>query len=466
MVFSEPAFMFLFLPVALLIYYSVPFAYKNTILFLSGLLFYSWGEPFYALIMILSTLVDYSAGLVMDGFDKKNAVRKSALTASVVINLFLLGTFKYSGFFVKTADALFGLSIPDPGLPLPIGLSFFTFQSMSYTIDLYRREVKTQKNFIDFAAFVTMFPQIVAGPIVRYSDVADELARRKIDFQVVSDGISLFICGLCKKVLIANSLGELWNAVKAENYASLPAVSAWLGIIAFTLQIYFDFSGYSDMAVGLGKALGFNLPKNFDYPYVSASATEFWRRWHMTLGAWFKNYVYIPLGGNRGGTAKTVRNLLIVWFLTGLWHGADFNFIIWGLYYGVILILEKFVFADVIKKLPRAAARIYTLFTVVVGWVIFEISSPAAELKFISAMFGASGTLFDSASVNFLHDYALTLIIACAVASGFPLKALRKTFSGARGLDVLSLVGEAVGTVACVAYLVDASYNPFLYFNF
>lgn len=465
MVFSEPVFMFLFLPVVLLIYYAVPFRFKNAVLFFTGLVFYSWGEPIYVLIMILSTLIDYLAGRVMDRFDDNKKIRKIALILSVAMNLSLLGVFKYSGFFINSLNSAFGLSIFNPNLPLPIGISFFTFQSMSYTIDLYRRNITVQKSFIKFAAFVTMFPQIVAGPIVLYDDVARELDDRKIDFESLSSGISTFICGLCKKVLIANSVGELWTTIKEAEYTTLPAATAWLGIIAFTLQIYFDFSGYSDMAIGLGKMLGFNFPQNFDYPYNSKTVSEFWRRWHMTLGGWFKSYVYFPLGGSKNGKAKTIRNLLIVWFLTGMWHGASWNFMIWGVYYGIILILEKFVFASVIKKLPVFVTRIYTLLAVVIGWVIFEIYSPAAEFDFIGAMFGVSGSLYDTFTLNVLHNYSIILIIAAITASGLPLKVWKK-FTKNRKLDSLCIIGEAAGMTACIAYLVDASYNPFLYFNF
>lgn len=466
MVFSEPVFMFLFLPVTLLIYYAVPFRFKNAVLFLTGLLFYSWGEPVYVLIMILSTLIDYLAGRIMDKFDTNKKIRKAALIVSVVMNLSLLGVFKYSGMMIDTFNGIFGTSIINPNLPLPIGISFFTFQSMSYTIDLYRRNISVQKSFVKFAAFVTMFPQIVAGPIVRYDDISKELESRKIDFETISNGISVFICGLCKKVLVANSVGELWTNVKAMDYSALPAATAWLGIIAFTLQIYFDFSGYSDMAIGLGKMLGFNFPQNFDYPYNSKTVSEFWRRWHMTLGGWFKSYVYFPLGGSRNGKAKTIRNLLIVWALTGIWHGASWNFAIWGIYYGIILILEKFVFANVIKKLPDFVTRIYTLFMVVIGWIIFEISSPATELGFVGSMFGSSGMLSDTNTLNILHNYLFTLIIAAVVATGLPLKLWKKISEKIRFSDALCVVGEAAGMAASIAYLVDATYNPFLYFNF
>lgn len=464
MVFSDSVFLFMFLPLTLAVYYAVPFAFKNTVLFLTGLLFYAWGEPVYVLIMLLSTAIDYCAGRLMDRFDSNKKIRKATLLVSVVMNLSLLGIFKYGSFFIGSVNGIFGSAIPDPGLPLPIGISFFTFQSMSYTIDLYRRNIKVQKNFIDFAAFVTMFPQIVAGPIVRYEDVSAQLACRRIDLRSMSDGITRFICGMCKKVLIANSIGALWTDVKAQDYASMPAATAWLGIAAFTLQIYFDFSGYSDMAIGLGKMLGFDFPENFRYPYNSKSVAEFWRRWHITLGDWFKSYVYFPLGGSRGSTAATIRNTLIVWLLTGLWHGASWNFILWGLYYGVLIILEKFVFRRLLERTPSALRHILTMLAVVFGWVIFEITSPASELEFVKAMLGFGGSFANSFTLNALHNYAVTFIAAIAISTGIPLKICKKLPE--KRADTLSLVGEAAGMTACIACLVDSGYNPFLYFNF
>lgn len=464
MVFSDSVFLFMFLPLTLAVYYAVPFAFKNTVLFLTGLLFYAWGEPVYVLIMLLSTAIDYCAGRLMDRFDSNKNIRKATLLVSVVMNLSLLGIFKYGSFFIGSVNGIFGSAIPDPVLPLPIGISFFTFQSMSYTIDLYRRNIKVQKNFIDFAAFVTMFPQIVAGPIVRYEDVSAQLACRRIDLRSMSDGITRFVCGMCKKVLIANSIGALWTDVKAQDYASMPAATAWLGIAAFTLQIYFDFSGYSDMAIGLGKMLGFDFPENFRYPYNSKSIAEFWRRWHITLGDWFKSYVYFPLGGSRGSTAATIRNTLIVWLLTGLWHGASWNFILWGLYYGVLIILEKFVFRRLLERTPSALRHILTMLAVVFGWVIFEITSPASELEFVKAMLGFGGSFANSFTLNALHNYAVTFIAAIAISTGIPLKICKKLPE--KRADTLSLVGEAAGMTACIACLVDSGYNPFLYFNF
>jgi len=467
MVFSSSVFLFIFLPLTLAVYYAVPFKAKNLALFLSGLIFYAWGEPVYVLIMLLSTAIDYTAGRIIDKFDSNSAVRKTCLIVSVIMNLGLLGVFKYSGFVIDGINSVFGLSLTNPELPLPIGISFFTFQSMSYTIDLYRRNIKVQKSFIDFGAFVTMFPQIVAGPIVRYEDVEKQLNSRKIDASSLSAGVSRFICGLAKKVLIANTIGELWATVKAQDFSALSALDAWMGILAFTMQIYFDFSGYSDMAIGLGKMIGFDFPENFDYPYTSLSITDFWRRWHMTLGGWFRSYVYIPLGGNRKGKLKTVRNLLIVWFLTGLWHGAGVNFILWGLYYGVILIFEKFVWGSALKKLPAFFRRLYSFLLVVFGWILFETSAPGAAGSFIAAMFGSAGAFSSVSTLRYIHDYALIFIIAAVGCTALPKRTADRLSSRfPKTCGVLSVAGQTVLYIAVIAYLVNSSYNPFLYFNF
>ena len=342
MVFSTLVFLYLFLPLTLIIYYASPKKAKNLIILLSGILFYSWGEPIYVVVMLISTMIDYTAGLILNRFENNKTIRRVCLIVSIVMNLGLLGIFKYSGFIAANINAIFGTELIDinnmyffgieylPMNTLPIGISFFTFQSMSYTIDLYLGNVKVQKNPISFAAFVTLFPQIVAGPIVRYDDVAKELDDRSITLDLIYDGIIKFIIGLSKKVIIANSIGALWTAVKDTDISQVSVLSSWLGILAFTFQIYFDFSGYSDMAVGLGKMMGFNFPKNFDYPYLSRTISEFWRKWHITLGAWFKSYVYFPMGGNRKGMGRRVFNLAVVWFLTGVWHGASWNFMVWG----------------------------------------------------------------------------------------------------------------------------------------
>jgi len=391
MVFSSLIFLYIFLPVVLILYFISPMKIKNLIIFISGILFYAWGEPICVLIMLLSTVVDYTAGIFMNKFDDDQKKRTICLIVSVVMNISLLAVFKYSDFIIDTVNAIFNLEILNPvvrfnrainsifdlGLneervDLPIGISFFTFQSMSYTIDLYRRNIKVQKSFINFSSYVSLFPQIVAGPIVRYEDIQKEIDTRKINVNMAADGIAVFIKGLSKKVLLANNIGILWTNIKAMDYSEISVVTAWLGILAFTFQIYFDFSGYSDMAVGLGKILGFNFPQNFDHPYMSKSISEFWRRWHMTLGNWFKSYVYISLGGNRKGLPRTLINLIIVWALTGLWHGSSWNFVIWGLYFGVIIIIERIGFGKFLEKLPSFISILYTFILVVFGWVLFD----------------------------------------------------------------------------------------------
>ncbi len=408
MVFSSLTFLYYFLPVVLIVYIFLPnritvplggdrhlvIPARNLLILLSGFFFYAWGEPFYVILMLFSTLIDYTAGRFMAKYDDSPAKRRLCLIVSVCMNVGLLAVFKYSDFIIDTVNGIFRSDITNPvilvnraindvynfGLSesrvaLPIGISFYTFQSMSYTIDLYLRNIKVQKSFIGFTSYVTLFPQIVAGPIVRYEDVAAELDERTVNINKISEGICIFVKGLAKKVLLANNIGIIWTQIKAMDYGEISAATAWIGILAFTFQIYFDFSGYSDMAVGLGKMLGFNFPKNFDHPYLSRSVGEFWRRWHITLGTWFREYVYIPLGGNRKGQGKTIRNLLIVWGLTGLWHGASWNFILWGLYFGVLIVIERLGWGNVLKKLPSAVSGLYTFLIVVFGWVLFDTNT-------------------------------------------------------------------------------------------
>lgn len=372
---------------------------------MSGLFFYAWGEPVYVVIMIFSSFIDYAAGLIIDKYDDNQKKRTAALLVSLIINLGLLGVFKYSGFFA----GIFGIEIKQ--LPLPIGISFYTFQSMSYTIDMYMRKIKVQRSFLNFATYVSLFPQIVAGPIVRYEDVQNEIDSRKTNIFLLGEGAGIFVRGLSKKVLLANNIGLLWTEIKGMEYSELSAATAWIGILAFTFQIYYDFSGYSDMAVGLGKMLGFNFPENFDHPYISRSVSEFWRRWHITLGSWFKSYVYIPLGGNRCGKLKTLRNTLIVWGLTGFWHGASWNFIIWGLYFGGFIILEKIWLGKKLERLPSLLSIFYTFFIVVIGWVLFDTANLSSAGEFYKAMFGGNGKLFDSIAFYELKNYALIFLL-------------------------------------------------------
>lgn len=494
MVFSSLTFLYLFLPIVLFVYYVIPKKMKNLFILLSGLFFYAWGEPIYVIIMIISTLIDYTAGRVMHKFDDKISIRRLALIVSVVMNISLLACFKYSDFIIVNINSLTGADITNPiaqfinwaigsvndltglkitnidvsaNLPLPIGISFFTFQSMSYTIDLYLRKIKVQRNVIDFAAFVTLFPQIVAGPIVRYDDIAAELKNRTVNLDTLYDGIIIFVTGLGKKVLIANNIGAMWTAVKAMELTGMSVLTAWLGIIAFTFQIYFDFSGYSDMAIGLGKMMGFNFPKNFDYPYLSKSISEFWRRWHMTLGGWFKSYVYFPLGGSKKGKGRTIFNLAVVWFLTGMWHGASWNFILWGCFYGLIIIMEKLFLGKLLDKIPSFLRIIYTMLLVIIGWVLFDTADLSTALAYIGTMFGSTGVLIDNQGAYLLLNYGLMIAIcyfACTDAWKNLVEFAEKKVP--MFVHYSTPIVKTVIMLLSTAYLVDATYNPFLYFNF
>ncbi|MDK2802909.1 MAG: MBOAT family protein [Oscillospiraceae bacterium] len=468
MVFSSIIFLYFFLPIVFLTYYLVPKNYKNIILIVSGIIFYGWGEPIYIGMLIISILIDYLSGLGISKFKDQKYLRVLFLMISVVMNIGLLGFFKYSGFFIDNINNIFGVSIESVSHPLPIGISFYTFQSMSYTIDLFMKKIKVQKSFLNFATYVTLFPQLVAGPIVRYKDISDEIVERDIKTNDVYYGIYQFVKGLSKKVLIANNIGYLWTTVKGMDLESLPVITAWVGILAFTFQIYFDFSGYSDMACGLGRMLGFKFPKNFNYPYIAKSISDFWRRWHITLGDWFKSYVYFPLGGNRRGLARTILNLIIVWFLTGFWHGANWNFIIWGVYFGIIIIIEKLFLGKVLEKIPSFFQILYTFFLVVIGWVIFEFIDLNNLFIYIKSMFGLNnGGFIDSGSVYLLVSY-LFVFIVCIIFSTPYLKnyiyKLCKT--ELEIIDHFRVIFIVLGLILSTAYLIDASYNPFLYFRF
>lgn len=435
-----------------------------------SLLFYAWGEPVYIILMLFSSLSDYVHGIWIEKERQRGLLKRARLLliSSLLINLGLLGFFKYTDFVIRTVNQIFLLDLPLLSLALPLGISFYTFQTMSYTIDVYRGKVKAQKDFIAFGAYVSLFPQLIAGPIVTYIEVEEQLKNRKESLSGFAAGIQRFIIGLGKKVLLANGTGLLWEAVLQENFLGLPVGMAWLGIAAYTLQIYFDFSGYSDMAIGLGKLFGFQLPENFRYPYESKSITEFWRRWHMTLGSWFREYVYIPLGGNRGSIFFQIRNIALVWLLTGIWHGADWNFIIWGIYFGAILILEKLVLGKYIQKLPGFFQRSYALFAIVIGWVIFAFDHLGSGVAYLGAMFGRSfGGLWSVRTSYYLVNYGLLLAISALAATHLPKTiygGLKKKFPiWSEGLLIVFL--SAVFLLS-VAYLVDASYNPFLYFRF
>ncbi len=459
MVFSSILFLFRFFPIAMLVYYIAPRRYKNLVLLVESLVFYSWGEVRYFPIMIASILVDFIASNGIERHRQSKGACRAFLTLSVVFNLGMLGFFKYTNFLLLNLGAVTGLSFPALSLTLPLGISFYTFQTMSYTIDVYRGKVPAERNIVDFGAFVVLFPQLIAGPIVRYTDVNRELKSRVITLDGVQEGIDIFIRGLGRKVLIANNIGALWTEVSAMNFEVISTPLAWLGILAYTFQIYFDFSGYSQMAIGLGRMLGFRFPENFNDPYIAKSVTEFWRRWHMTLGSWFREYLYIPLGGNRCSFPRQVFNLFVVWAATGLWHGASWNFVLWGLYFFVFLVLEKAFLRPRLEK-TRVLGHLYLLFLVVVSWAIFAITDFAALGRFLAAMFSfRPGTEW----LYYLRNYGVTFLLAGFLST--PLLAKWEARWGERGRMAKNLALGVV-LIASIAYLEDATYNPFLYFRF
>lgn len=460
MLFSSIPFLYVFLPAVLILYFAAPKKLKNTVILLSSLVFYACGEPKYVVLMVISILSGYVFGLLIERF-RKHA--KLFLTLAAVTSLGLLGYFKYADFFISNFNALTGLSLPLAKIALPIGISFYTFQILSYDIDVYRGEVKAQKNIINFAAYVTMFSQLIAGPIVRYSDIAAQLETRKHSIGKTAEGIRRFVLGLGKKILIANALGELCDTFRASGDKSV--LFFWIYAIAFTLHIYFDFSGYSDMAIGLGKIFGFDFIENFDYPYISASVTEFWRRWHISLGTFFRDYVYIPLGGNRVSKPRWMFNIFVVWFLTGMWHGAAWNFIVWGLYFAVILMIEKLWLLPHIKKM-KVLPHVTTLFLVVISFVIFNANSMGEAFSYIGAMFGAGEyPLVSREALYYLRSYAVVFVLALFGATPLP----KKIFSSEKYRKPV-MFAEPVALVVLMlvmtAYLVDGSFNPFLYFRF
>ena len=464
MQFSSLTFLFAYLSLTLAVYFLTPLRWRNLVLLAVSLFFYGWGEPVYLSIMILSILIDYTHGLLVEKYRDNDRRARWFVGQSVVFNLLLLGFFKYWDFLAANLSLLPGVRLPQLGIPLPIGISFFTFQTMSYTIDVYRRDAPVQRNIITFGAFVTMFPQLIAGPIVKYKAVAEELERRSHTWESFARGSCRFCAGLAKKVLLANSIGALWDCqLAAQGAGTLTVAGGWLGLLAFGFQIYFDFSGYSDMAIGIGQMLGFRFPENFDHPYLAASVTEFWRRWHMSLTNWFREYLYIPLGGNRDGTARTLRNILIVWFCTGFWHGASWNFILWGLYFALWLIMEKYALKNLLDRMPGAVRHLYTLVVVFLGWGLFAMEDLAVCGGYFSVCFGAA-PLWSAADGYLLRSYGLTLLILTIASTTLGLRTWgRLPERVRRGLTpVLMMACLVLGT----AYLVDGSYNPFLYFRF
>ena len=466
MLFSSIPFLYYFLPSVLILYFLAPKKLKNTVLLISSLVFYGWGEPKYVIMMVASIIIGFVSGLLIEATNEKSK-KKLIITINIIINLGFLGFFKYSNFFIENFNSVTGLSLNLLNVALPIGISFYTFQILSYAVDVYRGTVKAQKNLINLATYITMFPQLIAGPIVRYSDIVDSLDIRTINFEKISYGVRRFIIGLSKKVLLANALGELCVTFKASDDKSL--LFYWLYAVAFCLQVYFDFSGYSDMAIGIGKILGFEFMENFNFPFISKSISEFWRRWHISLGSWFRDYVYIPLGGNRVKKTRWIFNILVVWFLTGFWHGAAWNFIIWGLYFVIFLIFEKTPVGKFVTK-THVLNRIYTLFFIIISFVIFDAVNMSDAFNYIKAMLGASGVpLVSTEFIYYLKEYLLILVLS--VVGATPLvKKIATRLTEIKGVKTLVGILEPIVLIGLLvlvtAYLVDGSFNPFLYFRF
>lgn len=456
MVFSSLIFIFRFLPVFIAVYYITPYKYKNLCILIFSLFFYSFGEPKYFPIMISSIIIDYIVSILIQRNFKNKAKCKVLLLVSIIFNMGILIYFKYANFFIENINLLFKSSIDKISLTLPLGISFYTFQTLSYTIDVYKGKVEAEKSIIDFGAFVSLFPQLIAGPIVKYSDINKEIKNRSINMSNFELGLEEFIIGLSKKVLIANNIGMLWSEISSKDLINISTPLAWLGIIAFSFQIYFDFSGYSSMDIGLGKMIGFNFPINFNFPYISRSITEFWRRWHITLGSWFKEYVYIPLGGNKVNKIRVFLNLLIVWFLTGFWHGAEYTFILWGLYFFTLIYIEKIFLGETLKR-HVIFSHLYTIFFLIIGWCIFAITDISTLGIYINKMFTWD---FKSDWIYYIRNYFIVIILCIISSTPLVLKIYNKMNKVIKSIIIVLLF------MLSIAYLVDSSYNPFLYFRF
>lgn len=464
MVFSSLVFMFAYLPITLLAYYLVPRQGRNIFLFIVNLIFYGWGEPKLVLLMVFNIFFNYIGGWLVDKYRADAKKKKLFLILTCVLDIGILAVFKYTGMITETLNMLPFLNIPELQISLPIGISFYTFQTMSYVIDVYRDDAPVSKNFINFGTYVALFPQLIAGPIVRYRDVAEQLVNRRETLEMFTKGVKLFMVGLAKKVIIANTMGTLTTNIFATTDEN-GVVGTWVGMIAYTFQIYFDFAGYSDMACGLGNMMGFEFLKNFNYPYIAKSITDFWRRWHISLSTWFKEYVYIPLGGNRKGVKRQILNLLIVWGLTGLWHGAAYNFVLWGLYYGILLILEKFVLKKFLDRLPSFVQHIYTLFIIIIGWGLFYFTDVGQLGEFMVDLFNFGNGICGDQAFNLIMSNLPMLIIA-AVASTPLATMLYTRFEHTRFMWIPETL-YCMGVLAVsTASLVNQSYNPFLYFRF
>ncbi len=464
MVFSSLVFLFAYLPLTLLGYYLVPRQGRNIFLFIVNLIFYGWGEPMLLILMLFNVFFNYVGGYLVDKYRQEEKKKKLVLILTCVLDIGILAVFKYTGMITETLNMLPFLNVPELEISLPIGISFYTFQTMSYVMDVYRDDAPVSKSFINFGTYLALFPQLIAGPIVRYKDVAYQLTHRRETLEQFTKGVMLFMVGMGKKVLIANQMGTLTSAMFATTEEN-GVIGTWIGIIAYSFQIYFDFSGYSDMACGLGNMLGFEFLKNFNYPYIAKSITDFWRRWHISLSTWFKEYVYIPLGGNRKGAKRQIINLLIVWGLTGLWHGASYNFLLWGLYYGLLLILEKFVLKRFLDKLPSALQHIYTLFIVAIGWALFYFTDMSQLGGFFADLFNFGNGLCGTQALNLIMSY-LPLLIVASIASTPLATKLYLRVNNTKYIWVGETVFCLVVLLISTASLVDQSYNPFLYFRF
>ena len=462
MVFTSISFIYYFLPLLLICYFVVPKKFRNIILLMFSVLFYFYGEPKYILLMLIEVLISYVVGLLIDKYKNKNI-----LIIGIFIHVLLFGIFKYFNFVIINVNNLFHSNLNLLNVVLPIGISFYTFQIISYEIDVYNKKVNVQSNILKYFLYVFLFPQLIAGPIVRYQDVNNEIDNRNVTFEMFANGLRRFIIGLSKKVIIANNLGELCNIYL--NLGDKSVLFTWIFAISYMLQIYFDFSGYSDIAIGIGKMLGFNFPENFNYPYMAKSITDFWRRWHMTLSSWFRDYVYIPLGGNKKGVLKQIRNILIVWSLTGLWHGASWNFIVWGLYFGILLILEKFILKKYFSNVPKFIKGIYTLFLVMISFIIFQGDNLSNDFNIIKGLFGLNGELFiNNVTLYYLKGYVLFIVLGVIGSTNY-VKNLVIKISNGKGkkiINILEPIYLLILLIIVTMYLIDSSYNPFLYFRF
>lgn len=466
MLFSSTVFIFYFLPIVMLVYFVSPKRFQNYVLLIFSLLFYAWGGLSFFPLLIFSIILNYVCGIMVEKYREDAQKKKIVLIIAIVMNVLFLGVFKYTNFIVDNINSLFNLAISIPTIPLPIGISFYTFQAMSYVIDVYRKDGKVQKNILNLGLYISMFPQLVAGPIVRYQTVDDQINNRNISFEKIHNGFDRFIIGLFKKVIISNTVGELSSIVYNSSTSVMSVSFSWLGAIAYMLQIYFDFSGYSDMAIGLGKMFGFDFLENFNYPYIAKNVSDFWRRWHISLGSWFRDYIYIPLGGNRVENIKVYRNLFVVWLITGIWHGASWNFIIWGLYFGSFIMLERMGLQKILNRFPSYVQHIYLLLVVLIGWVIFSQPSLKDVVQYLKVMFGLTQLPFINGYTTFyLKEYAMPLILAF-IGSVPLLKILKKMKYTQYTLHLIRPFAICLAFILTIIYMVNSTFNPFIYFNF